>query len=139
MFDESAAKRAAQRVIAAAPVIEGGAGNEIAINVKELVSEIVAAGNPNAAVIPAYDEVTAASARFWVKLPSNDGPDEDPGVYMILLAHKGAVGIGLYTGDGKHISTGLVGPEFAWHLGMAACSASQESKRLAEEPAEVRS
>lgn len=138
MFDQAAAKRAAQQVIAAAPVIEGGAGNEIAINVKELVSEIVAAGNPDAAVIPAYDPVTAASARFWVKLPDKDGLNEDPGVYMILLAHKGAVGVGLYTGDGEHVSTGIVGPEFAWHLGMAACSASQEAKRL-EEATEARS
>lgn len=137
MFDQAAAQRAAQRVIAAAPRIEGGDGSEYVIDVKQLVTEIMIAGQPDAAVIPAYDHVTAASARFWIKLPSQLPGAADPGLYMVFLAHQGGVGVAIYTGDGEHVATGIIGAEFAWHLGMAACSASQEAKRL-EDGAEAR-
>ena len=129
MFDQAAAQRAAQRVIAAAPRIEGGDGSEYVVDVKKLVTEIVAAGQPESLVIPAYDDVTAASARYWIKLPSTTPDSADPGIYMIFLAHKGGVGAAVYSGDGQRICTGIIGPEFAWHLGMAACSASQEAAR----------
>jgi hypothetical protein len=126
MFDQAAAQRAAQQVIAAAPVIEGGSGNEIAINVKELVAAIIAAGNPDAAIVPAYDHTTAMSAWHRLEIPEHG----TQGAKLNARAHKGSVAIVIYDGDGRRVVNGFIGPEFAWHLGMALCSASQESARL---------
>lgn len=125
MFDQAAAQRAAQRVIAAAPRIEGGDGNELVINIKNLVAEIVAAGQPDAAVVPAYDATLASTARYRLEAPDENGRAPE----MTILAHRDMVGVAVFARDGQVLTAGAVGSSYAWHLGMALCSASQDSAR----------
>lgn len=128
MFDQDAAQRAAREVLAAAPRIEGGDGTELVISIRSLVDAIVAAGNPDALVIPPYDPETAPDARFRIEQPTSD----NPGATVGIVVHPGAVALPVYSGDGKVLVSGFIGHEFAWHLGLALCSAAQESKSRSE-------
>jgi len=129
MFDQLAAQRAAAEVLAAAPRIEGGQGDEIVFPLRQLVDEIIRAGQPESLVIPAYDPETGATARYRLHTPT----EEDPGSTVSLQPHPGTVGITIRDGQGDILVTGFAGRDFAWHLGMALCSVAQESDRLAEQ------
>jgi hypothetical protein len=125
MFDQDAAQRAATEILASAPRLEGGDGTEIVIPIKALVEAIMAAGNPDGLIVPAYDEALAAEARYRIEQPTKD----NPGASMTILAHDEAVALVIRDGRGEQLSAGFVGPDFAWHLGLALCSASQETRR----------
>ena len=127
MFDQAAAQSAAAAVLASAPRIEGGSGTELAISVKELVTAIVTAGNPDALVIPAYDEALAPNSAYRIE------PDTEanPGATMGVQAHPGAVSMPVRAGDGTMLTAGMTGPDFAWNLGLALCAAAQEARRRA--------
>ena len=128
MFNQDAAQRAARDMLAEAPRIEGGDGTELVISIKDLVNAIMAAGNPDALAIPAYDPELALAARYRLEQPT----DANPGAYLVPIAHKGAVGITIRNGADEILTSGLIGPEFIWHLGLALCSVAQESQRRSE-------
>ena len=141
MLDHAAAAAAARRVLSEAPVQDMGDGtSQPAIRISVLVQEILKAANPDAAVIPAYDEQLAQDARYRLEIDVEDGPR---GAHMSVTAHPGAVAIGVYAGrteldeaqdeieqtEPRVLVSGLVGHEGVWHLGLALCSAAMEAKR----------
>lgn len=127
MFDRSAAQRAASGMLNAAPRIEGGTGAELALSVKDLVEAIVTAGDPDALQVPAYDPVLAPEARYRLEQPTEVG---QRGRTISAVARTGVVELNVYAESGTPMIVGLVSPEAAWQLGLAVCSASQESRRL---------
>ena len=129
MFDRLAAQRAAAEVLAAAPRIEGGQGNEIVFPLRQLVDEIVRAGQPESLVIPAYDPETGSTARYRLFMPT----ETDPGDTVEMRPFAGTIGITIRDAQGNARVTGFSTPEFVWHLCMALLSVAQESHRLAAE------
>lgn len=114
-------------MLAAAPRIEGGTGTELALSVKDLVAAIVTAGNPDALHIPAYDQFLAPEARYRLEQPTAVG---ERGRTVSIVARPGVVELTTYGETGEPEAVGLISSEAAWQLGLATCSASQESRRL---------
>lgn len=131
MLDRPAAVEAARKVLEAAPVLEvvdGGDGSTPIVSLSQLVDAVLAAANPEALVLPAYDEMLAQSARYRLEQNTASGV----GAQMSLTAHPGGVAVGVHSGD-LQLVAGLVGSDSAWHTGIAWCVAALESKRLHEE------
>lgn len=129
MLDRPAAIRAAREVLASSPVVEGVNDNQPIVDLAKLVDAVLAAANPDALIVPAYDAQLAQSARYRLE----QDPEGGRGARMSLLAHPNAVGIGVTVGpDYNVVVAGLVGTDSAWHTGLAWCSTALESKRLHE-------
>lgn len=152
MLDLAAGAAAARRVLEEAPTFDGGAGTPV-VHFPQLVQAILAAANPDALIIPAYDQQLAESARYRLEPDTENGQQ---GARMSVTAHPGTVAIGVYAErpnldqarDGieqarpRVLTSGLISPDGVWHLGLALCSAAVEARRLlrdaaAERPAEV--
>ena len=127
MFDRPAAIRAAREVLESSPVVEGVNDAQPIIDLAKLVDAVLAAANPSALIVPAYDDQLAQSARYRL--------EQDivgRGAHMSLIARPNAVAVGVTTDPENVLVAGLVGPDAAWHTGLAWCSASMESRRLHE-------
>lgn len=128
MFDRAAAIIAAREALDNAPRVDIGGVSEPVVDIAALVDAVTKAGNPDALVIPAYDEPLALFARFRLE---QDTP-EAPGATLTPTAGPGVVKIAIVR-DGKTIVAGLTSNDMAWHAGLALCSAALESRRLHEE------
>lgn len=134
MFDRPAGIAAARKVLEAAPVMEVAGAREPVVKLNELVDTVLAAVNPDALIIPAYDADLAQNARHRLSLDFEGQPGS--GAHMSVTAHPGAVVIGVYAGpasDRKLLASGPTAVDAAWHLALALASAAIESKRLGEE------
>lgn len=131
MFNQAAAQRVAAEIIAAAPTIEGGDGSELVVNIKELVDEIMKAGDPDGLVIPPYDPILGPDARYRLEQPN---AVNEAGTTMGIVPLRGhAVSVTIYSGSKTPITAGMIAAERAYQLGLALCSAAQESQRQHDE------
>lgn len=141
MLDLAAAAAAAREVLENAPVMDNGDGtSQPAVSLSELAQAVLKAANPEALVVPTYDEALAQHARYRIESDT----DGHKGAHMSVTAHPGAAALAVYTyqpndaepGSGytPHLLTsGLVNPDSVWHLGLALCSVAMESRRLGME------
>jgi hypothetical protein len=135
MLDLVAAAAAARKVLENAPVldtVDGGDGVTPIVSLTELAQAVLTAANPEALVIPPYDAALAQSARYRLAQDTENGP---LGAKASITAHPGAVAVGIYSGEGKTLSAGLVGPDAVWLFGLACCSAAMDSERQRREAA----
>jgi hypothetical protein len=128
MLDRPAAIRAAREVLESSPVVEGVNDDQPIVDLAKLVDAILAAANPDALIVPAYDEQLAQSARYRLE----QDPEGGRGAHLALMARPNAVAVGVTAGAENVLVAGLVGTDIAWHTGLAWCSAAMESKRLHE-------
>jgi hypothetical protein len=133
MLDLVAAAAAARRVLDAAPVldtVDGGDGVTPIVSLTELAQAVLTAANPEALIIPVYDAALAQSARYRLAQDTEDGV---LGAKASITAHPGAVAVAIYSGDGRTLSAGLVGPDAWWLFGLACCSAAMDAQRQQRE------
>lgn len=128
MFDRLAAIAAARTVLDAAPRVDVNGASEPVIDIAALVDAIVKGGDPDALIVPAYDEALAQFARFRLEQDGANGV----GAHMVITARSDAVSVGVHRGS-ETIVAGLTGTDMAWHAGLALCCAALEAKRLHEE------
>lgn len=125
MFDRAAAIQAARSVLDAAPRLSPAA--EPIVDLGALVDAIVAAGSPDALVVPKYDAALAVWARYRLAEDAGEGTTT-----MSVVARTGAVAASVYEGE-RSVVAGLATIDMAWHLGLALCSTAMEAKSLRPE------
>lgn len=128
MLDRPAAIRAAREVLASSPVVEGVNDDQPIVDLAKLVDAVLAAANPDALIVPAYDAQLAQSARYRLE----QDPEGGRGARMSLIARPGAVSVAVVGHADQLVVAGLVGTDSAWHTGLAWCSTALESKRMHE-------
>jgi hypothetical protein len=128
MFDRQAAIAAARDVLAAAPEVAGAemGSTALAVDVAKLVDAVVRAGNPDALVVPPYDETLASEAWYRFGIPT----DEISGRELQFVLHYGNVltRVRLDKDEGEARTLGITYPDAAWHAGLALCSVAQIAK-----------
>jgi len=129
MLDRPAAIRAAREVLETSPVVEGVNDDQPIVDLAKLVDAVLAAANPDALIVPAYDPQLAQSARYRLE----QDPEGGRGARMSLFARPGAVSVAVVGHADQLVVAGMVGPDSAWHTGLAWCSASMESERQRNE------
>lgn len=139
MFDRPAAVAAARKVLEAAPTLEGS--DAPIFDLGELVDAVVAAANPDALVIPAYDAVGAPTAEYPLLYVGVDDTDLSGGSVIRVQAldpvtygdivEVGMVKFSLSLTDGTDIDA-MLRAEGAYHFGLATLSASVQSHRNRE-------
>lgn len=140
MFDRQAAIAAARKVLDAAPTLEGSDAPIVALG--ELVDAVLAAANPAALVIPAYDAVGAPTARYPLLYVGVGDTDLSAGSVARVRAldkpvaygdvvEVGMVKFELSLTDGTDIDA-MLRAEGAYHFGLAVVSAATEAHRIRE-------
>lgn len=142
MFDRQAAIAAARKVLETAPTLEGSDAPIIALG--ELVDAVLAAANPDALVIPAYDAVGAPTAEYPLLYVTADGQSVATGRLKVHASDApmsygdvvdvGMVEINLRFADGQDTADvrGMLRADGAYHFGLAVMSASVEAHRIRE-------
>ena len=140
MLDRQAAIAAARKVLDEAPTIEGS--DRPIFSFGELVDAILAAANPDALVIPAYDVVGAPTAEYPLLYVGVDDTDLSGGSVVRVHALDKAVAYGdvvevgmvkldLRLTDGTDVDA-MLRAEGAYHFGLAVMSAAVEAHRIRE-------
>jgi hypothetical protein len=142
MFDRQAAIAAARKVLDNAPTLEGS--DAPIFQLGELVDAVVAAANPDALIVPAYDAVGAPTANYPLLYVTIDGTPVSAGSLKVQASDApmryndvvdvGMVELGLHFEDGGEASDAkaMLRAEGAYHFGLAMISASTEAHRIRE-------
>lgn len=118
-FNRAAMIEALQAQLESAPVIEGGTGTELALNLGAIVDAMLIAGNPDSLIVPPYDPLMAPDAWHRVAMPS----PLSTGTELRFEVTADGVSTSVRT-NGQVAYLGSAPHDSLWHGAMAMASAA---------------